>query len=96
MFTLGEWLLVYLIAMTGLVMLSYVNGEMRTIYRQCRSPIGFLIFLLAVYLSPPLIVLEAVDPGLLNELRPFIFKPGQFAPLPGVFHRTLRERRTDV
>lgn len=96
MFTLAEWFLVYLIAMTGLVMLSYVNGEMRTIYRQCRSPIGFPLFLLAVYLSPILIGIEMAVPGFLNELRPLIFKKGQFTPLPGPFRRSFGLPRTDV
>jgi len=81
-------LIVYLIAMTVLILISIVVGDLDGIRKQSRDKIGSLTFLLAVYLLPLLILFELVDPGFLNELRPFLFKPTQFTILKG--------RRTDV
>jgi len=81
-------LIAYLIAMTVSILFSIVVGDMDGIRKQCRDKVGFPAFLFAVYLLPLVLALEQVIPGLIDELRPLIFKPGQFT--------NLKARRTDV
>ena len=92
MYTFSQLLIAYLIAVTVLIITSLVSwfgsGNLRKVYAECRSVIGFPIFLLTAYFLPPLLAVEMVVPGFLDELRPLIFKPDHYTD-----HR---KNRTDV
>ncbi len=85
MFTPVQLFVLYLLVVTVLLIVGLVewagSGELKKVYGQCRRGIGFPIFLLSAYCLPLLLAGEMVSPGLLNELRPLIFKPGQIDDL---------------
>jgi hypothetical protein len=92
MSTPAQLLILYFLLVTASIIVSLVDwfgsGNLKKVYGQCRSVIGFPIFLLSVYFLPLLLAGEVVSPGLLDELRPLIFRPGHYTD-----HR---KNRTDV